>query len=105
MTGDTLQGIVSVLVALGVLTAVARQYFRLERLLERVGELETSMKDLDKTYLRNDLASKDFANIRETVNRIEQSVASMKNDLKESMHALRTDLLVVFKDKYSPGDR
>lgn len=92
-----------ILTSLAISTAVigvVRQYFKIEGLLKRTDSLEQSLeqeiKNLDDKFLRKDLAAQEFFAMREIVNRVEKNVLEIKNDLKESMHSLRNDLLVIF---------
>ena len=55
---------------------------------------------LPQTYARKDLIELQFREVRESNARVESAVREVKGDLKDSFHALRQTLLIVYKKDF-----
>jgi hypothetical protein len=101
---------VSLLALAAVLIAVLRTYFRLEGLLTRVDTLDQwkidmrvkSKDELDKEYADRTVVDLQFKAMKESNDRVEALVKEAKTELRDSMHALRNDLIMLYKAVLPP---
>ena len=103
--------LVSILAAVLGLLAWVFHYFHRDitnridasaRQLSEIKEWQTHMEEiyLPQTYARKDLMDLQLREAKESNGRVEVLVKEIKADLRESMHALRTDLITLVKKDF-----